>query len=344
MEKIREGIYHVTIPLKGNPLKSINIYIFSSKGENMIVDTGFHTEEIIEETEKFIKELNLDLSKTRLFLTHLHSDHTGLAHYYDEKDVPIFMGEVDGRLCREMQNEFGWYWQGIGERALKQGLAEDELSIHDHPGFRFRPKVEFRYTPVNPGDKVDVGDFHFTVIDEEGHTPGMVGLYEEEKKILVCGDHILGKITPNITYWGDQFGDSLGVYLKNIEKIKDMPIDLLLSSHRYLIDDVPARIEELKGHHEFRLQQVREIIHREGEANIRTITKNLSWDISAKNWDEFPKSQKFFAAGEAQAHVEHLVALGQATREEDEEGIYIFRLTDLGEEIRKKNENAVPKH
>lgn len=333
MRQVYDGIWQKEIPLRGNPLKSINIYIVKSQGQAMIVDTGFHTEEVIACMEEYIRDLQVDLSNTKLFLTHLHSDHTGLASYFEQKGVPVLMGRVDGALCRIMQDEHGPYWKSINEMAYKQGLKEDELSYHDHPGFRFRPKEIFHYSPMDVGDYIEVGDYKFRLIDERGHTPGMVGLYEEDHKILFCGDHILGKITPNITYWGDEYGDSLGIYLENLDKVAAMDIDLLLSSHRYLIDDVPGRVKTLKEHHDFRLNQARSILDKEGKATVRTVTINLSWDISAKNWQEFPKSQKFFAAGEAQSHLEHLVAMGHAIREEDETGLFLFSLTDLGKDF-----------
>ena len=320
------GIFHREIPLKGNPLKAINIYIVKTPTKNMIVDTGFNTPEIIEEMKDYIRELDLDLTKTILFLTHLHSDHTGLATWFDEQGVPIFMSKVDGEMVRKMRLKEGPHWQGMIQNAHAQGLDEDGLDIEDHPGFKFRPRKAFNYTPMEPGEILEVGDFRFELLDEEGHTPGMVGLYEKEKKILFCGDHLLAKITPNITHWGFQYGDSLGIYLKNIEKIKELDIEHLFSSHRHLIEDIPGRIEELKAHHNKRLEEARAILQREGKATVRTVTKGLQWDISAKNWDEFPKSQKWFAAGEGQAHLEHLRALGEADFTKDENGVMYYFL------------------
>lgn len=323
------GVWHREIPLKGNPLKAINIYIIKTPDKNMIVDTGFNTLEIIEETEDYIEELDLDLDKTILFLTHLHSDHTGLADWFEERGVPIYMSGEDGRLIGEMREKEGPHWQWLIKNAHAQGLDPDNLDIEEHPGFRFRPTEAFEYTPVNPGDVLEVGDFKFEILDERGHTPGMVGLYERERKLLFCGDHLLAKITPNITHWGFDYGDSLGTYLKNIEKLKDMEIDHLFSSHRQLIEDIPKRVDELKVHHDRRLTEARRILKREGEATVRTVTMNLHWDITAKNWDDFPNSQKWFAAGEGQAHLERLRALGEADFRVDDDGIMWYYLTDL---------------
>lgn len=341
MREVYKGIWQREIPLKGNPLKSINIYIVKSQDQAMIVDTGFHSEDVIAHMEAYIRDLDLDLGKTILFLTHLHSDHTGLASYFESKGVPIYMGREEGILCRVQQDEHGPYWKSIEEMVHRQGLEEDQLTYHDHPGFKFRAQGNFEYIPLDIGDYLEVGDFRFRVIDERGHTPGMVGLYEEDKKILFCGDHILGKITPNITYWGEEFGDSLGTYLKNLDRVAAMDIDLLLSSHRHLVEDVGARVETLKAHHDHRLAQAREILAREGEATVRRVTMQLSWDIRARSWSDFPKSQKFFAAGEAQSHLEHLVALGQAQRTQREDGVYLFSLREEGKEILNKSAQSL---
>ena len=59
-----------------------------------------------------------------------------------------------------------------------------------------------------------------------------------------------------------------------------------------------------------------------GSSTVRTVTKNLHWDISFKKWDEFPNPQKWFAAGEAHAHLERLRALGIADYEINDGLIY----------------------
>ena len=96
IKKLSDGVYCKIIPLKGNPLKSINIYMVKSRGEALIIDTGFNTEEIRSEMLSFIRDMEIDLKRTKLFLTHLHSDHTGLATWFHEElGVEIYMGDID---------------------------------------------------------------------------------------------------------------------------------------------------------------------------------------------------------------------------------------------------------
>lgn len=327
VQKLMDGVYLKVIPLKGNPLKSINIYIIQSNGEALIIDTGFNTEEIRSEMLDYIKVLNLDLSKTKLFLTHLHSDHTGQASFLHHRmGIPIYMSEVDYSLMDDFRFKEGGRWEQFISYAHMQGLDQDELKIEEHPGFRYRPREAFDYTPKNPGDKLCVGEFQFEILDFAGHTPGMVGLYDPNRKILFSGDHILAKITPNITFWGFEFGDSLGIYLKNLEMLKMLEIENIFSSHRYLIEDIPGRIEELKQHHRIRLMEAVKTMDRLGECTVRDVTVNMHWDISTKNFDDFPRSQKWFAAGEAHAHCEFLRARKIADMRKDENGVLKYYL------------------
>lgn len=326
MREVYRNIYLEEFPLTGNPLKSMNIFVVKTPEANLIVDTGFNNPENRANMDKLIEDLDLDLSKTSLFLTHLHSDHVGLAKYLQDKGIKeVIMSEVDGYIVDQGLTLEGEQWQSLLENAKLQGLESENLDIHDHPGYKNRPEESFDYKKVRPGDTLDIGDFHFVLLDEAGHTPGMLGLYEKEKKILFCGDHILGKITPNITRWGEKYGDSLGTYLKNLKKIKDLDIEYLFSSHRFLVDDVNARIDSLIEHHKERLALTLSIVEKYKRANTVEVTKNLNRDIKAKDRNDFPASQKWFAVGEASAHLKYLLGQGKV-KEEIEDGVYYYSL------------------
>ncbi len=326
IKEVYKDIYQAIFPLTGNPLKSINIFIIKSEDSSMIIDTGFNNPENSANMEELFERLNLDPLKTKLFLTHLHSDHVGLAKWLSDKGIgDIYISEKDGKMVENGINKEDFQWQNIIKNAHFQGLGPENLKIEDHPGYKNRPKEAFPHTKIKPGWEISIGDYNFVAIDEEGHTPGMLGLYEKEHKILFCGDHILGKITPNITYWGDEFGDSLGIYQKNLKKIKDLDIKHLYSSHRFLVQDVSARIDELLAHHDRRLKDVLEIIEKLEKATTTEITQQMQRDIKAKDWSSFPASQKWFAVAEAAAHLKHLVIQGRI-KEEIVDGVGFYSI------------------
>lgn len=329
MKKLQDGIFLKVVPLKGNPLRSINIYAIKSKDETIIIDTGFNTEEIKNYHLDFHRELELDLKNTKLVLTHLHSDHTGLASWYSSLGVPIYMSDKDYEFMDLMRIEDGPRWKFVKALSIKQGFYEDNLKIEEHSGFKYRPREYVEYIPLNPKDKLSTFDFQFDILDFSGHTPGMIGLYEKKKSILFCGDHILGDITPNITYWTEEFADSLGIYLKHLDDVKKLNIKYLYSSHRSLISDVDARIEEIKEHHKNRLKETMAAVEKYKNATVRDVTRSLHWDIKYDKFDDFPRPQKWFAAGEAHAHLEHLKTLGCVKEKEIGGVLYFSKIKDF---------------
>lgn len=321
MKEVYKNIYLSELALPNNPLKYLNLYIIKGEDKSMVIDTGFNREDTKSDMLKVFEELDLVPEKTILFLTHLHSDHTGLASFFEKMGLTVYISKMDGDILNASV-EREPIWDREIEFSILQGMEEDKLDLEGHPGFEFRPTSKIDFVPAVPGEYIKIGDYNFEIIDLKGHTPGIVGLYEKEHKILFCGDHILGKITPNITFWGFEYGDVLGTYLDSLDLVYNMEIDHLFSSHRFLVEDHRARIEELYKHHEKRLDEARRTLRTYGKSTVRTVTKNLHWDIRSKSWDDFPKSQKWFAAGEAHAHLERLRALGEVRMEEIDGVLY----------------------
>lgn len=60
-------------------------------------------------------------------------------------------------------------------------------------------------------------------------------------------------------------------------------------------------------HHESRLKEVMDILKSAGKPkNAYEVASKMNWRISCKSWDEFPRQQRWFATGEAAAHMIHL--------------------------------------
>jgi len=328
MREVYQNIYLEELSLPNSPLKYLNFYIIKTPDKNMLIDTGFNREDTKQELRRIFNDLNLKPEKTIIFLTHLHSDHTGLASFLEQMGVTVYASPMDGNLLNNSIHKSDSMWQATIQKGIWQGLEEDKLDIEDHPGYRFRPTAPINFTPALPGEYIQIGHYNFEIIDLKGHTPGLLGLYEREHKLLFCGDHILGKITPNITFWGFQYGDMLGEYFKSLDMVYTLDINYLFSAHRQLVTDHRKRINELYEHHSKRLEEARQALRKSGPSTVRTVTRQMHWDIKSKSWDEFPKAQKWFAAGEAHAHLEHLRALGEVNMVEKEGILYYSLKTD----------------
>lgn len=298
------------IPLPRNPLRVINSYVIMSESKNLIVDTGFNTAECQAELMKGLNELGVDLAKTELFNTHMHTDHSGLTPVLKREGVKtVYFSRQDGELYNNISRKESFSQTILGLNQI-YGLTSKNPFSKD---FGKAPEP-LDFTPLAEGNEIRVGDYCFEAVDIPGHTPGHLGLYERKHRLFFCGDHILDEISPNVTFWGFE-QDILAIYLDSLKKVYAYDIDYLLTGHRNIIKDHRKRIKELFEHHQERLNEVRSILE-DGPKTVGELAPLMNWDVGDKTWEELPSAQKWFASGEAMSHVEHLVSTGLVGRNE----------------------------
>jgi len=305
IEQVYPDIFKIQIPLPNNPLKATNAYLVKGGERNLLIDTGFNRSECREAMDQAIEELGISMENTDIFITHIHGDHSGLAGYLSRPTNTVY----SGRYCAQSL-------QGYAEEGLKDFFDDlisqsglPHISITAHPGYTYASDIVDSVTIVQDGDILQVGEFSFQCIETSGHAPDHVCLYDAERKILFSGDHILGKITPNNTIWAPPATitrDYLGEYLKSLDKIAGLDLKVVFPAHRYVLEDGYTRIEELKSHHQRRLENILAILGN-GSLSGAQVASQMQWDLSIKSWEDFPPAQKIFATGEALAHLTHLV-------------------------------------
>lgn len=308
-EEILPGLFRNKIPLPDSPLKYLNSYVIRDSSRSLIVDTGLNRKECLEAMQKGLAALGVDLSKSNIFITHLHADHFGLVTRLVTDSTDILFSRPEKELMES--------WEGFGamvEYAEQNGFPENQLkaALDKHPGAKFGSDWVPELKVLDDGDEIEIGDYHFTCVTTPGHTLGHTCLYEPSKKILLAGDHVLGDITPNIQCWSDT-ANPLKQYLASLDKVLKLQIDLVLPGHRNLIDDPGARIEELKKHHALRLNEVLGIL-KNGAMSAFEVASQMTWDIVCESWDQFPVAQKWFATGEGISHLRYLEEEGRIVR------------------------------
>lgn len=303
VEKILDGIYRIEVPLPGNPLKSINSYVIFGKERNLVIDTGMNMPECLSAIKKGVDELHLDLKKTDIFLTHMHADHTGLSGILAEEGAQIYFSKIEFEFLFRFKGD---YWERILNYLIKHGFPEDESrrAVKNHPGQKYIAKGNIDFKFIDDGHKINTGNFLFKCIHTPGHTPGHICLYEPNKKLLFSGDHILEDISPIIAVLSDE-DSPLQSYLESLDKILNYDIQLVCPGHRRVFSDCKKRVLELKEHHRRRLDEILNIL-KNGVKNAYQVASMMTWDIDYKSWDEFPVLQKWFATGEAIAHLKYL--------------------------------------
>ncbi len=103
-------------------------------------------------------------------------------------------------------------------------------------------------------------------------------------------------------------------YLASLDRVYDLDVELVLPGHRSVIRDHRARIDELRRHHRARLDEVLSILEK-GRQNVFQVASQMTWDIDFDSWESFPVAQKWFAFGEAAAHLKYLEEEGRVMRD-----------------------------
>lgn len=317
-------IYKIFVPLPDNPLQNLNCFVVKSNKGNLIIDTGFNRKECEDALRKGLEELDIDINDSALYLTHLHSDHVGLAATIMPENAKIYMGRVDYDYL--MTSIKGNHWNDTDDFFRQHGFPEDKIiELHTkNPARAFQVAGIFDAVRLEDGEKFKVGDYEFTCICVPGHTPGNTCLYYEKDNLMFLGDHVLFDITPNITAW---FGvkDSLSNYIESLKKVRRFKMDTAFPAHRNTKGiNVYDRIDQLLKHHEERLEDTKKVVKMIPNSTAYEIAAYMKWSMRGKNWDEFPISQRWFAVGETIAHLDYLMAKGMIRCDIDSKGIHRY--------------------
>jgi glyoxylase-like metal-dependent hydrolase (beta-lactamase superfamily II) len=175
-----------------------------------------------------------------------------------------------------------------------------------------RGHVRFVRDPalLDPGDRID----GWEVLHLPGHADGHIALVKDD--VLLAGDTILGRITPTVGLYQQSRPDPLADYLASLRRIAALGLDVAYAGHEEPVGAPLTRVRELEAHHEERMG-----------AALRALgdEPRTAYEVSLELFpSELPASQRRFALAETLAHLERLVAEGQARRAEAD-GLVLYR-------------------
>lgn len=301
--RVFDDVWQLKVPVPF-PLVFVASYLIREDDGWTVIDPGFDYPEAREVWERCAKSLGMDLDRDvrRVVVTHLHPDHIGLARWMSGRsDCPVFMGEKEIKSARRL-----WDPTADTDRFFKFMLRYGMDEATARPNVLKRnseTKLPDEITPLSPGEKLDLGGGSFRLTHAPGHTDHHLVLHDERRRLLIGGDHLLLKITPNIGVWPDTEPRPLARYLDSIDSMRGLDADLVLPGHGPLFHDLDGRIEELTCHHADRLDVMYEAYGKEPATPYEISCRVFSPDLS--------DYQLRFALAETLAHLELLEEKGR---------------------------------
>jgi glyoxylase-like metal-dependent hydrolase (beta-lactamase superfamily II) len=141
-----------------------------------------------------------------------------------------------------------------------------------------------------------------------GHTPGHICLYDADYDLLLTGDHLLPRISPNIGLMPGTTGSPLTSYLESLNAMGGYGSAEALPAHEYRFRGIAERAHSLIEHHDARAREVLDVVAAAGQPTIWDVTEKLTW---SRGWDQITGFMRRAALAETAAHVEYLERAGR---------------------------------
>ena len=314
---IMPGLYGVRLALPF-ALDHVNIWLAEERDGWTVIDTGLADDGTRARWRELRQGLLAERPLTRILATHYHPDHMGLAGWLcAETGTELWTSRTEWLTGRLLAQDTSEEWVAAGRRFDRRAGLDDQL-IEERAGrgnlYRRRvvpPPASFHR--VHDGDRLQFAETQWRVIVGRGHAPEMLCLFNPEHNVLIAGDQVLPRISPNVSVWpSEPEADPLAEFLSSLARFRELPGDcLVLPSHGLPFRGLPERIDQLVGHHHERLERAL-------EACVTPVTLA---EVMPRLFDRaLDVHQLQFALGESLAHLNHLVEQGRLRRWLDPEG------------------------
>ncbi|WP_436699059.1 MBL fold metallo-hydrolase [Nocardioides sp. BYT-33-1] len=325
--QVAEGIWRIPLPLPMDALKAINVYVVQGDDGLTLIDGGWSIPVARELLDKSLRSIDSGFGDIKRFLvTHVHRDHftlaTVLGHEYGA-EVVLGAEEQPALELLHRASE-----ADLGESPfldmLRSAGAEEvaELWRQGHDG-ALPDAADWAYPDVwLDGDRTfDIGRRQIDAVHTPGHTPGHYVYADQREGVLFAGDHVLPTITPSIGFTAPPADQPLGQFMASLARVRELPDLRILPAHGPVAPSSYARVDELLAHHEHRLALCLASLTERGAVTSLVVARDLGWTRHERALGELDVFSQGMAAMETKAHLDLLVARGQASATDHPDGV-----------------------
>jgi glyoxylase-like metal-dependent hydrolase (beta-lactamase superfamily II) len=244
-EKVLPGVYRLRLPLPWPGVPHCNAWAVADGDGYVLFDTGMHQPDSLANLERALAMCGLRLQDAHLVVcTHAHSDHCGQAATIAERaGCEVWMHPNHEHLTRMVEDPDAVFARRL-EVARQSGVPEEPLR-------RYASERSERGTgiagPIAPDRDLLAGVVVGTDLGEwiayetPGHAPSHVCLFQPERRVLISGDHLLGRISLYFDYGYSP--DPVGEFLSSLDVVERLDARLCLAGHGRTFTDVQAHIQ-----------------------------------------------------------------------------------------------------
>jgi glyoxylase-like metal-dependent hydrolase (beta-lactamase superfamily II) len=304
----RAGIHRLRIPTPF-AVGRVNCYLLDDEPLTLI-DTGPNSGKSLDELQHQLAALGRSIEEIELVvITHQHLDHLGLVEIVAANSgAEVAAIDVVVPFVRSYGDDAERDDEYAGALMLRYGIPEDLVIALRGVSRSFRgwgAAAEVT-RPLADGERLELRDRALEVQLRPGHSPSDTLFWDGERRILICGDHLLGHISSNPLLsrpldGSDDRPRALVTYLRSLARTRELPAALLLPGHGEPITDHVALIDERFAMHQRRAERLRALI----AERPRT-----AYELAQELWGNVAVTQAFLTLSEVVGHVDLLIEAG----------------------------------
>jgi glyoxylase-like metal-dependent hydrolase (beta-lactamase superfamily II) len=226
-------------------------------------DTGIGGKGKLRQLDLALAQAGFGVEDVRLVVcTHSHTDHYGLGGAIVEaagcelwmhpnwEHVRLLADDPKAALEQrlEVARQSGVPPASLERyREARSGDTETGIDVLKEPDRDLLPGVEV---------ETDLG--RWQVVETPGHAPSHVVLHQPERRLLISGDHLLGRTVLFFDYGHSP--DPVGEFCASLDRVEPLAVDLVLPGHGRTFRDPEAKIAESRRQVNELLGKVREAL------------------------------------------------------------------------------------
>jgi glyoxylase-like metal-dependent hydrolase (beta-lactamase superfamily II) len=279
-ERVLRGVWRLRLPLPWTGVPHCNAWALARGDGLVLVDCGMATRGSLRDLERALEQVGFGLEDVRLLVcTHAHVDHCGQASAVQSRSgcelwlhprhehLTASLDDRDAALARRIEIA---RQSGVPEAPLARwaaGRTEQETGMSG---------------PLNvardllPGVAVETDVGTWDVYETPGHAPSHVVLHQPESRLLISGDHVLGRIALYFDHgWTP---DPVQELLDSLDLVDGLDARLTLSGHGRPFTDLHGHVEGNRALVRERLDAVLRALRERGEASAFDLLPDVYGD------------------------------------------------------------------
>ena len=242
-EKVIPGIWRLRLPLPWPGVPHCNAWALAAGPGVVLVDTGMHEPGSMAHLERALDQANLRIEHVRLIVcTHAHVDHCGQAPRIAERaGCEVWLHRDHGHHTAAQDPEEALkrrvvvaHQSGVPADAVQRWIERRRSQGSGQAGTLHVDRE------LSEGDTIHTDLGAWQAIETPGHAPSHLCLYQPERRLLISGDHLLGRVSLyfDVGYSPDPVAEFLG----SLDKVEALDARLVLAGHGRPFTDVGGHV------------------------------------------------------------------------------------------------------